>query len=705
MRKFYLKALALAVVLGSMLGSVQAQICGTLSYEEEIRANDNISQAEKEQLIEAFYKEEAEMRASWPKSRSGEKAEIAIIPVVFHIFHKYGPENISKAQIDNQIKVLNDDYNGKNASMSQLVEQFKSIAGNTEVEFRLATLDPNGNCTNGVIRYYDPKTYYDGRNPIQQLKVQHGWPRENYMNIYVVGSIENNGSGTVLGYAQFPGFGAANTDGLVVRSDNVGAIGTSSPARATTSTHEVGHWLGLFHTWGNCAAAGSPNACNCDDDVTDTPNTVGHPSTCNLAAETCGSLDNVQNFMDYATCAVNFTAEQATRMRDNLLNHSNRRVLSTEANLIATGSDYGIGDEPTTLCKAVMEFNEYDVFCPGDAVKFTDRSFHKVTTRTWTFQDGTPATSSDASPSVTFDSPGLKDVSLTVSNGVETKTVDAQIYIRSDAELGGFPYSDDIEAVDISNNDQYQIIDNGGNAKWTLSSTVSSGGGSKSFYLPNANSVSEELDEIISNTIDLSGASEGAKFTFDVAYARKAFTNSDQLKVSFTNDCGATWTNFTPLTRNTLATAPNHTNSFFPDGPDEWATKEFEIPASLLGPNFQFKFTWIASGGNNAFIDNINISQNGVGINDAFASQIGVDIYPNPASNQVTIDLAANSNLELNIRLVNLLGKEVISVYNGNVKQGNQEFTVNTSSLEAGVYFVTIDNGTSSKTEKLVITK
>ena len=82
-----------------------------------------------------------------------------------------------------------------------------------------------------------------------------------------------------------------------------------------------------------------------------------------------------------------------------------------------------------------------------------------------------------------------------------------------------------------------------------------------------------------------------------------------------------------------------------------------------------------------------------------------MDIYPNPASNQVTIDLAANSNLELNIRLVNLLGKEVISVYNGNVKQGNQEFTVNTSSLEAGVYFVTIDNGTSSKTEKLVITK
>ena len=171
---------------------------------------------------------------------------LKVIPVVVHVVHYGGAENISRAQIEDQIRVLNEDYQRLNPDTVNTPAVFQPVAGNTQVQFRLAQLDPDGNCTDGVTRIFSPLTY-NARNNVKSLRC---WPRDKYLNIWVVNSIANvNGSpGTVIGFAQFPG-GADSTDGVVIKYDYMGTIGAaaSSQGAGRTATHEVGHWLNLRH--------------------------------------------------------------------------------------------------------------------------------------------------------------------------------------------------------------------------------------------------------------------------------------------------------------------------------------------------------------------------------------------------------------------------------------------------------------------------
>ena len=239
---------------------------------------------------------------------------VRIIPVVFHIIHIGGPENISRTQCVNQIDSLNMDFRRLNADAAQTPAPFQALGGDAEIEFRLATLDPQGNCTDGVVRVYSELTT-DARNNVKALSY---WPSNKYLNIWVVKSIENTSgaAGIILGFAQFPG-GAASTDGVVMRHDVVGSIGTAANAgfdnTGRTATHEVGHWLNLRHIWGD-ATCGS-------DLVSDTPvhNTSNggcpaqpHYSTCSGAPR-----EMTMNYMDYTydACMYMFTEQQKIRMQ------------------------------------------------------------------------------------------------------------------------------------------------------------------------------------------------------------------------------------------------------------------------------------------------------------------------------------------------------------------------------------------------------
>jgi hypothetical protein len=149
---------------------------------------------------------------------------VRIIPVVFHVIHEYGVENISKAQIQDEINILNEDYRKKNADTVNTRAPFKPYASDCQYEFRLAQIDPNGNCTEGIDRIYSPLT----NDATDAVKAVSWWPNTKYLNIWVVKSIDNTGgTGYILGYAQFPGVGAASTDGIIVRHDCIGKIGTS----------------------------------------------------------------------------------------------------------------------------------------------------------------------------------------------------------------------------------------------------------------------------------------------------------------------------------------------------------------------------------------------------------------------------------------------------------------------------------------------
>ena len=228
---------------------------------------------------------------------------VVTIPVVFHILYNTAAENISEAQVMSQMDILNEDFRRLNADQDNVWSQ----AADTQIEFCLASQDPNGNPTDGILRMPTNLTSF-GTNDAMKFTSQGGsdaWPASDYMNFWVCDLGSN-----LLGYAQFPG-GPASTDGIVCNYTATGSTGTASTPfdLGRTATHEVGHYLNLRHIWGD-------GGCGASDFVDDTPDSDGPNYGCALGSAACGTTDMVQNYMDYSddACMNLFTQGQSDRM-------------------------------------------------------------------------------------------------------------------------------------------------------------------------------------------------------------------------------------------------------------------------------------------------------------------------------------------------------------------------------------------------------
>ena len=227
-----------------------------------------------------------------------------IIPLVIHVIHNYGNENISYEQVDNALNRLNEDFQGLNDDLSEVVDSFTNVIGNPNFEFRLATKDPDGNCTYGVNRVASPWSENSG-NKVMSLS---NWDDKKYINIYIVRSFEESMS-SAAAYAVKPGSGSDEYgDYIFFRYDYFGDWNVNNDTGPTGGqydrhipTHEMGHFMNLDHPWGGNNDAAQEENCTLDDGVVDTPPTIGSIGPCNLEQATCdGSLDNVQNFMEYS---------------------------------------------------------------------------------------------------------------------------------------------------------------------------------------------------------------------------------------------------------------------------------------------------------------------------------------------------------------------------------------------------------------------
>lgn len=261
----------------------------------------------------------------WITQSSANKTNTVLtIPVVVHVVYRNASQNISDAQVQSQIQVLNDDFRRQNTDASQTPAQFRSVAADCEIEFCLASRDPQGNATNGITRTQTSvanigdtpannggyaKVYFNSEGG------KDAWDSNRYMNIWVC---EIDASGSLLGYASPPGTSPASEDGCVIDYKFFGTIGTaanSSPNHlGRTATHEVGHYLNLEHIWG------LDGGCNDDDLVADTPSQEydnwGCPSL-GAGSSSCGSQDMFMNYMDYVDdpCMNIFTQGQKSRMQ------------------------------------------------------------------------------------------------------------------------------------------------------------------------------------------------------------------------------------------------------------------------------------------------------------------------------------------------------------------------------------------------------
>ncbi len=328
MKKSYLATLALVVgITGSALAQTHRN-CGTMDHlNEQFAADPGLEQ--RMQQIESATQ-------SWISDPSHRTGAVITIPVVVHVVYSSTAQNISDAQIQSQIAVLNADFRKLNADVSLTPSVFASLATDCQIQFCLAQRDPNGNATTGIVRKATTTTSFSTNDNVKRTANggDNAWNSSQYLNLWSA-----NLSGGVLGYAQFPG-GTASTDGVVILYS---AFGNSGSANAPynlgrTATHEVGHWLNLRHIWGDASCG--------NDQVTDTPTSstsnFGCPAFPHVTCSNGPNGDMFMNYMDYTddACMYMFTVGQSARMSASI-NTSRTGLLTSLGCQAPTGGTCG----------------------------------------------------------------------------------------------------------------------------------------------------------------------------------------------------------------------------------------------------------------------------------------------------------------------------------------------------------------------------
>jgi Pregnancy-associated plasma protein-A len=260
---------------------------------------------------------EDETRSRIASGRAMEVArKLVTLPVVVHVVHRTKEENVSDAQVKSQIAALNRDYRLKNVDRSKVPAAWKSLAADPKIRFALAQKDPKGKPTSGITRTQTKASSFGVYDEVKSRKTggADAWPTNRYLNFWVCALGER-----LLGYAQFPG-GPSKTDGVVILHSAFGTKGTVKAPfnKGRTATHEVGHFLGLRHIWGDM------NDCTGDDFVADTPRAraanFGKPKFPHVTCNNGPNGDMFMNYMDYVDDAamVMFTVGQVARMNATL---------------------------------------------------------------------------------------------------------------------------------------------------------------------------------------------------------------------------------------------------------------------------------------------------------------------------------------------------------------------------------------------------
>ena len=668
--------------------------------------------------------------------KAGEKAVSYQIPVVFHILHEYGTENVSDNLVYDVMNRLNEDYSATNADTATVIPQFKPIIGDAEIQFKLAALDPLGNCTNGIEHIYSHET-----NIGDVFSKLNQWNRAHYLNVWVVETPNSGGtiSGILLGYATFP----SSTDGSGYWVDGIVLRDYTVSGNDRTLTHEAGHYLGLSHTFGNTEAG--DGICG-DDGVDDTPPTDGSFSTCNIAKSLCDTpvIENIQNYMDYSSCIHMFTEGQVDVMHNTLQGIAGQRdQLHKDSTLMMTGVlDLVLPQDPTNpltvpLCVPVADFSSNTrQTCIGSTVNFTNASWNAtVDSYSWTFEDGSPATSTAINPSVTFSSAGYKNVTLEVTNaaGTGTETRTGYIYINQDYATFDGPTSINLEGPSagwfVSRNHEENYgefklsngtgYDNSTSYKLNNFKDVSGADLFNSDFFYN-NRLGGSIDELITPSFDLRYTS-GVTMSFNFSYATNA-TQVDQitekLKVYASTDCGVTWSARTISIDGTSIGGSNSTgitganivtggfagfSDYAPTSNNDWKTGSVSINTTSASDNVIFKFEFTASDlTSNFYLDNINVNGT-LGLVSDEISALDINVYPNPSQGEaININYTANDEavtFTLRDTQGKLITTETISETNTVVTHSLN----NTSNLPAACYFLEVKSGDYTTTKKVVV--
>lgn len=557
---------------------------------------------------------------------------VVTLPIVFHVIHSGEAlgvkSNLAESRIIEQMVTLNQDFRRQNPDASNTPSQFLSVAADMEINFVLAKQDPSGLPTNGITRTnFNKETFNDSDLSLLTSIIQ--WPPEDYINVYVCNFKS-------LGYAVFPfsdlpgakveSENIREKDGLIVKYSYIGNNDKSSEvvfeSKGRTLTHELGHYLGVFHNWhGGCGSTG--------DYCADTPpQTGGANGACdqNVSRLFCEEEERpmIENFMDYTNdvCMNLFTQCQKNRMQTVLQFSPRRASLPFSHALqdpVITVNDLGLieirsplkTDCSSTFFPAVQVRNfgsnnitqlKISMAINGETKQTIDTNINLQPYETSVASFGLEDISSEVFPTVSFE---IEEVNGAIDNNSSNNVLET---IVSSGESSIAPYYYDFENDQTANGwtetneaTRWQVV-NAPNANAQNKAAKLTFFGTKENY--------GIKDLLVTNILDLSALSS-AQLSFKYSYAGNFIGEfQDKLIVAISNDCGATFNTSNYIFErqgNGLTSAPSTSSAFTPSGESDWDLINLNI-TPWLSDHMQIAFIGVNGGGNNLYIDDISIT-------------------------------------------------------------------------------------------------
>lgn len=542
---------------------------------------------------------------TWKKANTRKKTTTPyIIPVVFHILsdgtniNNVFTKEQMKCRIDDALHTVNNDFNGLFAEYATTDPRFDAVKSRMDIQFVLATVDPDGNLLDiPGLDWHTEAHIVDGYDPKIYDYIWYGKNNNYYLDVVVVDEPNTGQGSTGSGHAFLP-----VQDVVPHVTYNHRYIGSTcgsnaSAAFAKVMTHEFGHYFGLKHTFQD----------DCDpinDGMADTPPTKAAEGCTRNVLNSCGVFANAENHMDYNTnCQNMFTRDQTNAMTfwldDMSVANYPRGVLWQESNLRSVGI---IQDVP------VAKFNSNTTsICSGKTVVFKDLSLGIPTSRTWTFEGGTPASSTDKDPSVTYDKSGKYKVTLTVTNSLGTNSKEVIDYIGVD-QKSGVNYSENFGGAFPPNGWEITNPDNG--LTWEKRKDIGHNDSSCMIMNNADNATVGTLDFIRLPYFDFT-AGQNSQLFFDVAYTKFDDASADVLKIQVSTDCGITWNDVYSKTHTNLQTAivPSAlANNWRPTTDENWRKEVVDLSAYQGNNNVSIRFVNVSGYGTRIWIDNVNVA-------------------------------------------------------------------------------------------------
>lgn len=631
------------------------------------------------------------------QTEEGPEGIVHYVPVVVHVMYADDEDNISREQILDGLRVLNEDFRRLNADASNTRAIFQSRSVDSEIEFRLATKDPNGNCHPGIVRKQSSLAVSASDNVKSGFQGSPSWPNDEYLNIWTVRTINVGavpGGGTVLGYAYRPTTNQSSTlDGVVIRHDEFGSIG-SARTLGRTLTHEVGHYLGLRHPFNS-----NNNACIDGDGLGDTPIVQSPNFGCPVGVNSCSNEvpdepDMVENFMDYAdnSCQNAFTTDQKNVMKQAIGNFSLRGDVTASNNLTRTGIE-GYDCVPTSFFIA-----EQRAVCEGGSIQFISRPIEgNAQTYSWNFPGGSPASSSDENPLVTYNQAGTYPVTLTLSNpnGSATSTVQSYVLVSSPNTAQDHQLSEDFETNAFPGTDwgtlsdaDYYGFEHYANAGYQSGSSI---------RLNNYLATKGQTDWLYSKSLDVRFAST-LSLRFNYAFATKETGDNDALRIAVSDDCGQNWQLVRIINTNILSTGGQQTMDWAPAGDAEWDEYVVNLNSYAGSTNpIQIRWEFLSGGGNNLYLDNINIDAT---LSKAETEVNSLRLFPNPTAGELTLQSRNPLSEVPQVWATDLSGRQMALLVD---KQGIDWKISLPESLSDGVYLIQVVSEEGQWNERLIL--